>query len=88
MNKEINDKSISPEDIKLEFYANFKISERYAKIDAKEIIRKIYSKLGITRTPKASDLQIFFEIKPVKTKSLISGKMENGFEILKIKEIS
>ena len=58
---------------------------KYLKSDIKETLRKIYEDCGYNKTPKASDLDVYFEIKECKiTNSL--GKQDHGFKILKLKE--
>ena len=84
MNKEIQDRSISKDDIRDKFQSVFTVSSKYTKAEAKNMIRDIYSDLGINRSPKASDLQEYFDIRSIKLKSP-SGKWENGFEILKLR---
>ena len=62
----------------------FLVNNKYTKPDIKESLRKIYIELGYEKTPKASDLNIYFEIKLCKAVGL-SGKQDNGFKIIKIK---
>ena len=58
---------------------------KYLKSDIKETLKKIYEGIGYSKTPKASDLEEYFEIKECKiTNSL--GKQDHGFKILKKKE--
>ena len=65
----------------------FLVNNKYTKPDIKESLRKIYIELGYEKTPKASDLDEYFEIKLCKAVGL-SGKQDNGFKIIKIKETS
>ena len=59
---------------------------KYLKSDIKETLKKIYEGIGYSKTPKASDLEEYFEIKECKiTNSL--GKQDHGFKILKKKEV-
>ena len=59
---------------------------KYLKSDIKETLKKIYEGIGYNKTPKASDLEEYFEIKECKiTNSL--GKQDHGFKILKLKEV-
>ena len=62
----------------------FLVNNKYTKLDIKESLRKIYIELGYEKTPKASDLGEYFEIKLCKAVGL-SGKQDNGFKIIKIK---
>ena len=73
-------------EIKEKILQTFLVDSRYLKSDIKETLRKIYEELGYSKTPKASDLEEYFEIKECKiTNSL--GKQDHGFKILKKKEV-
>ena len=62
----------------------FKPDNKYLKSDIKETLRKIYESVGYSKTPKASDLEEYFEIKECKI-TISTGKQDNGFKIIKIK---
>ena len=49
--------------VKNEFLKVFLIGEKYLLKDIKEVIKKIYIDLNITKTPKATDLELYFNIK-------------------------
>lgn len=51
------------------FFDTFKLGETYTGQEIKEKIQKIYGELGITKTPKISDLSEYFEITSVSIKS-------------------
>jgi hypothetical protein len=69
--------------LKSEILSEFKVGERYLKSEIKEKLKNIYSSLSYTKTPKANDLEDYFEIKDCKISN--DGKMGNGFEILREK---
>ena len=48
----------------------------------KSILKDIYSTLGISRTPKAKDLEEYFIIESAKIPNSETGKRENGFKII------
>ena len=58
----------------------FKVGERYTKAWIKEKLREIYTEENYKKTPKATDLSEWFDIKKV----YMSDK-KNGFEIIKEK---
>lgn len=65
-------------------YQIFQISQKYTLKEIKERLGEIYISLGITKTPKASDLEEYYETKSI----LISennGKRQKGYELLKFK---
>ena len=84
---------INPEDtsyieneVKQKILSTFSIRNRYLKSDIKETLRKIYEDLGYDKTPKASDLEEYFELRSCQIKNKETGKKDHGFEILKKKE--
>ena len=62
-------------------YFTFKEGDRYSKAELKEILRGIYQKLSLSRTPKASDLKEYFELSKT-TITTPEGK-KNGFILKK-----
>ena len=84
----INPKDLSQieEDVRTKILSSFLPENRYLKSDIKETLRKIYEDLGYDKTPKASDLEEYFELHPCQIKNKETGKKDNGFEILKKKE--
>ena len=69
-----------------EINSNFKVGERYSKLYIKETLRIIYESNGYNKTPKASDLEEYFEIKLCKVADKETGKSDNGFLIMKLKK--
>ena len=63
----------------------FNIGDKYTKKQIKEILANFYSLNNITKTPKASDLNDYYILKSIKLK--VGDKWENGFEIIKKKEV-
>ena len=78
------DTSYIENEVKQKILLTFQVDSRYLKSDIKETLRKIYTELGYDKTPKAGDLDTYFEIKECKiTNSL--GKQDHGFKIIKKK---
>ena len=75
---------MSGDQIKIKFSEFFNIGEKYPLKQIKEVISKIYLDLGITKTPKASDLEDYFNVKKC-TIYPKDGKKTNGYEILSLK---
>ena len=63
----------------------FIVGERYTKLYIKETLRFIYESSGYNKTPKANDLEEYFELKPCQITNKDTGKQDNGFKIIKIK---
>ena len=66
--------------------SSFLPENKYLKSDIKETLRKIYEDLGYNKTPKASDLEEYFELHPYQIKNKETSKKDNGFKILKLKK--
>jgi hypothetical protein len=83
LNREISDRIIETNvDIISEILKLFKIGGRYKKSDIKEALRDLYKRLGLNKSPKASDLEEYFELKTILVSDPITKKRESGFEIL------
>ena len=65
--------------------STFKVGERYSKSDIKEMLRKIYTSLDMTKTPKATDLEEYFELRRCKITNKTDRKRYEGFEIVKVR---
>lgn len=68
------------------FYSVFPIGRRLSLLDAKLDIKNIYNTVGLGKSPKANDLETYFDVKKTKIKNP-EGKFVDGYEILKIKNI-
>ena len=63
-----------------EIYLIFKLGDRYSAKDLKIMIGELYKKLGITKTPKATDLGGYFKL--TKTRITLPDKtVVNGFRL-------
>ena len=62
----------------------FTVGSRYSKKQIKEMLGEYYEENNITKTPKATDLEQYFNLKPIKLK--VNDKWEHGFEIISLKE--
>ena len=62
----------------------FTIGSKYSKKQIKDGLKKYYEENNITKTPKATDLEEYFNLKPIKVK--IDDKWEHGFEIISLKD--
>ena len=63
-------------------YSSFIPGEKYSTKTIKSMLKDIYSSLGISKTPKAKDLEEYFIIEPTKLSNQDTGKRENGFKII------
>lgn len=72
-------------DIDSEIKKIFKVGDKYSKNTIKEMLRGLYTTLGYTKTPKATDLMDYFELKIINVPNSETGKRDKGFEIIKEK---
>ena len=68
-------------------YSVFLVEERYTKVFIKDRLGEIYESLGIKASPKATDLENYFEIKKIQITNKDTGKKDHGYKILKKKEL-
>jgi len=64
----------------------FSIGSKYSTQVIKGLLRKYYEENNITKTPKASDLENYFNLRPCQFIDKELGKKVNGFEIIGLKE--
>ncbi len=65
------------EEVNVEIYKIFEVGKRYTKADIKETLKGLYGKLGYQKTAKATDLEEYFELKPI-----LTPDKKHGVEIL------
>ena len=65
--------------IRHELHGIIHIGDRILTADIQQTLRVVYDRLGVDKSPKATDLNEFFEIHPVKIPTANGRK--NGFEI-------
>ena len=65
--------------IRHELHGIIHIGDRILTTDIQQTLRVVYDRLGVDKSPKAADLNEFFEIHPVKIPTANGRK--NGFEI-------
>lgn len=63
----------------------FSVGSRYYLSSIKETLREAYAQLGISKSPKASDILEFLEVKKVTIIDPSTKEKINGYEILKVK---
>ncbi|MBP3732120.1 MAG: hypothetical protein J6I84_02620 [Bacilli bacterium] len=67
--------------VRMRVYTEFEVGKRYSNLQTKQILNEIYQELEYQKTPKATDLENYFEVKHLKV--TIDGNRVNGFEIIK-----
>ena len=74
-------------DIKSIILSSFNVGGRYTKTSIKEKLALIYSSSGYSKTPKATDLENYFEVSVCRIPNKETGKRDAGYEIIKIKGV-
>ena len=69
-------------DISSIIYSNFNVGERYLYTNIKKILETIYSSNNYEKTPKAKDIEEFFEVKHCQVTNRETGKREHGYLLL------
>ena len=84
LKKELEIVTYNTEAIDQEIFRLFNVGEKYTWKYIKQELKSIYNSHGYKKSPKATDLSNWFELRTVKF--TIAGKKENGFEIIKRKD--
>lgn len=71
------------DDIKAMLILKFIVGEKYSLKSIKESLRTIYDSLNVDSTPKASDLEKYFDLRECQV--AVDGKRSRGYEIISIK---
>ena len=71
--------------IKENFIKIITIKKRYSLKDLKEMIQQLYTSLNITKTPKATDILEYFNVKEVTLYDPETKKKARGYEIISLK---
>lgn len=61
----------------------FVVGEKYTKKDIKSKLILLYNQLGILKSPKATDIESYFEVKSVLISNPSTGKRDKGYLIIK-----
>ena len=88
INKKLNIKSFNKSQLVLEIFQNFIEGSRYSNREVKDTLKTIYETSGYEATPKATDLNEYFEIKEISIKERQEDgkyKSSRGLEIIKKK---
>ena len=72
--------------VKISILNKFIIDEKYTMSDIKAKLGEIYIELKYNKTPKATDLNDYFELKKCQITNKETGKLDHGFKIIKKKE--
>ena len=77
--------NLKSSDLKERLISYFKVGSKYSLKDLKFNLGLIYKDLGITKTPKASELINYFDVSEVKIYDSVLKKQNKGYLILGIK---
>ncbi len=80
-----NNQQIDSDELKDRIYKEFCIGSKYPSSDIKERLGKIYMDLKYSKTPKANDLDEYFELRDCQVANKETGKRDRAYEIIKKK---
>ena len=85
MNKELGIVIFSPELLREKIYSEFKEGDKILLTGIKEKLTNIYSEINYKKSPKATDIKEFFEVKEYMTTVIIDDKKKRptGYELIK-----
>ena len=76
---------IDSDELKDRIYKEFNIGAKYPSSDIKDRLGKIYMDLKYSKTPKANDLEEYFELRDCQVANKETGKRDRAYEIIKKK---
>ena len=62
--------------------SSFVVGEKYTKSDIKQKLISIYASLGLSKKAKATDIEDYYEVKPVLIPNKETGKRDKGYLII------
>jgi hypothetical protein len=83
ISKELGVKFFSKAEVAKEVYKEFSEGQKRSLSDIKQLLRSLYEKIGYNKTPKAIDIQDFFETKEIKIADRITGKRIKAYHLIK-----
>lgn len=85
LNKELSDVEADSGKLSEMIYKKFEVGRKYTKASAKDILKEVYDGLGHNKSPKAIDLEDYFELRLCQITNKTTGKRDMAYEILKKK---
>ena len=85
--KELGIVTFSQELLERGIYSEFKVGDKLKMSDIKFRLKNLYDSINYTATPKATDLENYFELKKCKVTDRVTKLRENCFEIISRKEV-
>lgn len=76
-------KSIKVDVITNEIYKEFQVGNKISKSEIKQKLKGIYSRLGYDKTPKATDIKDYFDIKRYQATDPVTKKRTESYELIK-----
>lgn len=80
LDKQLNDSLNTT--ISVEIHASFSVGDKITRKEIKDKLQEIYTRCGLYASPKASDLEQYFELKICQILNKETGKKDHGYEII------
>ena len=84
--KHLGNQSVDAEELNNLIFSEFAVGNKYTRSEIKDKLEIIYNLLDYIKTPKALDLEGYFELRTCLIQNKETGKRDHGFEIIKKKE--
>lgn len=84
--RDLNIKGIDQDLVKSKIYSAFTEGEKISRPETKSKLEELYKEIGYKKTPKATDLEEWFELRECTL--TVDGKKTRGFELIKKKQNS
>jgi hypothetical protein len=81
--KAIGVKYYSKNNLKAGIYGKFQVGQKYDLKSIKEELTSLYDSLSYQKTPKAKDLEEFFEVRKFQSTDPTTKKRVHGYELIK-----
>jgi hypothetical protein len=69
--------NVVEDDVVSEIYKMFKVGQRYTKVDIKNALNNLYERKGYQKKAKATDLELYYLMKPI-----LTPDKKHGFELI------
>lgn len=83
MAKELGEKYFSKKELSDAIYKEFSVSEKILVPDVKIRLKKVFDGLGYTKTPKATDLLGYFDVREFQYNDPVTKKRTRSYELLR-----
>ena len=78
--------AIGKDSLRSKIISEFMLGGKYTRKNIKERLAVIYKTQGISKAPKANDIEEYFDTRPIKITDIATGRRDHGYELLALKK--